>query len=304
MAQNDLDPVLDELCSSIKEFIHENKDVTKEHLADFLKNSAELISTVSIDKLNSYNRDKHLLADEYKNIAKECLAHYKDTSTKISELSDEHKETLAECEDQHINLPEITSKFNEIQNHMVEEVSKANSIISQLSTQIKELEEKSNLDPLTKIFNRGALNNYLEELCENVNENYETHMLAIDIDDFKAINDEFGHIAGDKILIYISRILKRTLRDGDKVFRYGGEEFVIILNRVKEKQCTDIARRLIKLVSDNKLIYQGNNIGVTVSIGATRLKVGDTPESFISRADKALYRSKGSGKNKLSTEPT
>jgi len=304
MATNDLEPVLDELCSSIKDFLHENNDLTKEHLADFLKNSAELLLTVPANKLSSYDQDKHLLAEEYKNIAKECLEHYENTSSKISKLTDEHKETLAVCEEeQHINLPEITSKFNEIQDHMIEEVSKANSIISQLSTQIKDLEEKSNLDPLTKIYNRGALNTYLEELCENVNENYETHLLAIDIDDFKAINDEFGHIAGDKILIYIARILKKTLRDGDKVFRFGGEEFIIVLNRIKEKQCRDVANRLIKLVHDNKLIYKGNNIGVTISVGATKLKVGDTPDAFVTRADKALYKSKQSGKNKLSMEP-
>ena len=303
MANSELEPLLNELCSNIKDFLDENNNLTKEHLAEFLRNSAKLISDMSTDTLVSYSTEKNILADEYKNIAKECLAHYETTSTKISKLSDQHKETLAECEAHHIDLPEITSKFNEIQSHMVDEVSKANSIISQLSTQIKELEEKSNLDPLTKIYNRGALNTYLKEKCENVNENYQTHLLAIDIDDFKHINDSYGHIAGDKILIYIAKILKRTLREGDKVFRFGGEEFVVVLNRIKEDQCNDIANRLIRLISDNKLIYQGNNIGVTVSVGATKLAVGDTPDSFIARADKALYRSKQSGKNKLTTEP-
>ncbi|WP_373070146.1 GGDEF domain-containing protein [Sulfurimonas sp.] len=303
MANNELEPLLNELCLNIKSFLDENSDVTKEHLAEFLRNSAQLISDMSTDTLNSYNTDKYILSDEYKNIAKECLTHYANTSSKISKLSVEHQETLAKCDATHIDLPKITSKFNEIQEHMVDEVSKANSIISQLSSQIKELEEKSNLDPLTKIYNRGALNTYLSEMCENANDRYETHLLAIDIDDFKAINDKYGHIAGDKILIYIARILKKTLRDGDKVFRFGGEEFIVVLNRIKENQCMDIAHRLLKLVSDNKLIYKGDNIGVTVSIGSTKLKVGDTPDAFITRADKALYRSKQSGKNKLSTEP-
>lgn len=223
MANSELEPLLNELCLNIKDFLDENNDLTKDHLAEFLRNSAKLISDMSTDTLSSYNTDKNILAQEYKGIAKECLAHYENTSTKISKLSVEHKETLAECDAKHIDIPEITSKFNEIQDHMVEEVSKANSIISQLSTQIKELEEKSNLDPLTKIYNRGALNTYLTEMCENANENYETHLLAIDIDDFKAINDEYGHIAGDKILIYIARILKKTLRDGDKVLDLAGK---------------------------------------------------------------------------------
>jgi diguanylate cyclase (GGDEF)-like protein len=303
MATNELENVLDELCSSVRDFLNENGTVTKEHLAEYLRNSAQLISEISEDTLSSYNTDKHLLAQEYKNIAKDSLAHYENTSNQISELSEKQKEALEKYESHHIDLPKMTSKFNEIQEHMVEEVAKANSIITQLSSQIKELEEKSNLDPLTKIYNRGALNDYLTDMCENVNENYETHLLAIDIDDFKSINDAYGHIAGDKILIYIAKILKKTLRDGDKVFRFGGEEFIVILNRANSNQCVTIAERIIKIISDNKLIYKGNNIGVTVSVGATKLKVGDTPDGFISRADKALYKSKQSGKNKLTMEP-
>jgi diguanylate cyclase (GGDEF)-like protein len=186
---------------------------------------------------------------------------------------------------------------------MVDEVSKANAIISKLSTQIKELEEKSNLDALTKVYNRRALISYLADLCKNSTDKHQSYMLVIDIDDFKKINDEFGHIAGDKILIYIARMIKKTLRDGDKVFRFGGEEFIVILNRISEDESIAIANRFLTMVSDNKLIYKGNNIGVTISIGSTKLKIGDTPDSFIARADKALYRSKHTGKNKLSTEP-
>jgi len=303
MARNELESVLDELCMNIKSFLNENSSITQEHLSEYLKNAAKLISDISNDALDSYNSDKHILAQEYKNIAKECLISYQNTSSQISELSVKHKKTIQECEGQAIDLPLITSKFNEIQDHMVEEVAKANSIINELSTQIKELEEKSNLDALTKVYNRGALHTYLTELCTNATDKYETHLLVIDIDDFKKINDEFGHIAGDKILIYIARILKKTLRDGDKVFRFGGEEFIVVLNRINELECLAIANRLLTLVSNNQLIYKGNNIGVTISIGATKLKVGDTPDSFITRADKGLYRSKHTGKNKLSMEP-
>jgi len=303
MARHELESVLDELCLNIRNFLNENSDITQEHLAEYLRNSASLISDMSNNTLNSYSTMKNLLADDYKDIAKDCLASYEQTSSQISNLSIKHKETLDACGDQQIDLPSITSKFNEIQEHMVDEVAKANSIISNLSIQIRDLEEKSSLDPLTKVYNRGALNTYLTDMCENANNKFETHLLVLDIDDFKQINDEFGHIAGDKILIYISRILKKTLRDGDKVFRFGGEEFVVVLNRLKEEQCITIANRLLKLVSENKLIYKGNNIGVTISIGGTKLKVGDTPDSFIARADKALYRSKQTGKNKLSTEP-
>ena len=113
---------------------------------------------------------------------------------------------------------------------------------------------------------------------------------------FKVINDTYGHIAGDKILIFIANILKKTLRDGDKIFRYGGEEFILILNRLDNIHCLKIASRILELINKNKLIYKGESINVTVSIGTTIYNISDTPDSMIHRADKALYRAKKDGK--------
>jgi diguanylate cyclase (GGDEF)-like protein len=213
-----------------------------------------------------------------------------------------HEETLQECHEQHIDLDSITTKFDEIQSHMSEEVKKANEVITQLTKQVKTLEEKSNLDSLTKVFNRRALSTYLEKVCNNEKLPYDMHLLMLDIDDFKNINDMFGHIAGDKILIFIANILRKTIRDGDKVFRYGGEEFIIILNRLEKDKCEQIALRLLELISGNKLIYKGETINVTISIGTTMLVKSDTPDSLISRADKALYRAKENGKNQMCSE--
>jgi len=185
---------------------------------------------------------------------------------------------------------------------MSDEVVKANKIISQLTEQVKTLEETSKLDALAKVFNRRALSSYLDTVCSKEHMKYELHLLMMDIDDFKAINDRYGHIAGDKILIFIANILKKTLRDGDKIFRYGGEEFIIILNRLEKDKCEQVAVRLLELISGNKLIYKGETINVTISIGATMLIKSDTPDSLISRADKALYKAKENGKNQMSSE--
>ncbi|MEA1917818.1 MAG: GGDEF domain-containing protein [Campylobacterota bacterium] len=124
----------------------------------------------------------------------------------------------------------------------------------------------------------------------------------IDIDDFKRINDTLGHLAGDKVIIYLARLLAKTLRDGDKVFRYGGEEFVVVLNRIDSDKCMSIAHRLVKLIASSNLIYKENDIRATVSIGGTLLKDGDDTSAVLDRADRALYRAKNSGKNRFEVE--
>ena len=206
---------------------------------------------------------------------------------------------MASTKSKQIDIESFTSKFNEIQTQMTDEVKKANKIISQLSNQIKTLESTSNLDPLTKVFNRRALDTYLRNICSSKRAHYQIHLLMIDIDDFKLINDKYGHIAGDKVLILLSNIIRKTLRDGDKIFRYGGEEFVIVLNRIDNRECFNISNRLLALIRGNKMIYKGNSLNITVSVGATRFNPGDEPESLIDRADKALYKAKHNGKNQI-----
>ncbi len=303
MKKNELNSLIQEMCDNFNIFVNENEEVSKEHIVDYLRNSAELISNTSDSEINSYQDTKHILIEGYKEIAKQTLDSYHNTNQKISELTAEHSSVLSECNSESsIDLPALTSKFVDIQTSMEDEVNKANSVISQLTAQVKDLETKSSLDSLTKVFNRGALNSYLEKLCAHNDIKYDVHTLILDIDDFKLINDQYGHVAGDKILIFIANILKKTLRDGDKVFRYGGEEFVIVLNRIEDQQCRTITNRILKLISGNKLIYKGQNIGVTVSIGTTKYVNSDTQETLIQRADKALYSAKNNGKNQAVRE--
>ncbi len=302
MANTELKPLVEDMCSSLSDLIENHDDLSKESLAEFLLNSASLISGVSQNELQSYQKSKNTLEKEFKEIADKCLHAYEQTNSKFSELSQIHAETLVECSGNQIDVNKITGKFTEIQTHMVSEVNRANEMITELTRQVQTLKEKSNIDSLTKVYNRGSLNTYLNDLCSNATTEYDIYMLILDLDNFKKINDTFGHVAGDKILIYVSNILKKTLRDGDKIFRFGGEEFVVILNRIDEKYSINIGNRILKLISGNNLIYMGNDIAVTASIGISKFRLGDTPDSFLSRADKALYTSKRNGKNQLNLE--
>ena len=300
MQKNDLKALVEEIYENLLERIDTNENATKEQVISYLKDAVDVVSNINDDEIDSIEHAKAAFNNRYKGLVSQSLSSYKSTNEKFEELTQLHEKTLNECIDEQIDLSTLTDKFNEIQSHMTNEIKKANKIILELSTKVKVLEKASNLDPLTKVFNRRALNSYLNGVCSNSSIPYNLHVLMLDLDNFKEINDNYGHITGDKILIFISNILRKTLRDGDKIFRYGGEEFTIILNRNNDEECDLIANRILKLISSNKLIYMGQKIYVTASIGLTKLIKGDLPDDLLSRADKALYISKHSGKNKVS----
>ena len=306
MNKDDLKSLVAEIYENLLEHIDLQENPTKEQIINYLKEASNVISNIDETNLTSLEQAKHAFTDAYKEIAKAGISSYQETNERFKELSYRHEATVQEtktaCQNAQIDLHSITKKFDEIQIHMTNEVQNANSIISSLTKKVTELEKTSNIDSLTQVFNRRSLTTYLDDICSKKEINYELHLLMLDLDDFKVINDTYGHIAGDKILIFISNILRKTLRDGDKIFRYGGEEFIIVLNRIAEDYCQQIAARILKLVSSNKLIYNGESIRVTVSIGATKYLKNDTPDTLIARADKALYKAKENGKNQTRTE--
>ena len=284
--------------------IDEEKDTTKEQVIHYLQDAIKTIELISEDNLGSLEHAKQSFTNVYKSIAEEGIQAYKESNDKFHSLTKTQQQNIKDVQNEFdcIDIDKISEKFGEIHDHMEAEVKRANKVINSLQEKIKTLEENSTLDPLTKVFNRRSLDKYLQNICKKGDLRHEMHFLMIDVDDFKQINDTYGHVAGDKILIFIANLLRKTLRDGDKIFRYGGEEFVIILNRINEDACEQIAKRILKLVSTNNLIYKGTTLHVTVSMGATTYQKGDTPETLIERADRALYKSKNNGKNQLNIE--
>lgn len=302
MEKDDLKSLVTQMYENLLDNINHQSEANKEQVIEYLRDSVDVISNISDDKIDSIEHAKLAFNNAYKEIANKGISSYQHTNDRFEKLAQMHEETLSTCDGSGINIKAMTEKFTDIQEHMIDEVQKANEIISKLSEQVNVLEKDSNLDALTKVFNRRALSKYLNNLCSRNNLNYELHLLILDIDDFKVINDTHGHIAGDKILIFVANILKKTLRDGDKIFRYGGEEFILVLNRIDIVHCQKIASRILQLISKNKLIYKGASLGVTVSIGSTILSETDTPDELIARADRALYKAKSNGKNQIQME--
>jgi diguanylate cyclase (GGDEF)-like protein len=304
MKKDDLKSLVTQMYQDLLSNIDAQKEPNKNEVINYLKDAVISIEKIDDNDIDSREHARLAFINTYKEIAHKSISSYKDSNSKFEELSKLHKTAVSECKDKDglIDIPSITNKFDEIQSHMMQEVKRANRIITQLTQQVKELEESSKLDALTKLFNRKALDTYLQEITAIGKLKHELHLLILDIDDFKKINDVYGHVVGDKVLIFLANLLRKTLRDGDKTFRYGGEEFIIIINRIDAQKCQEIAKRIVKIIGANKLLYKNETITITVSIGATTYHEGDTPESLIARADKALYKSKLNGKNQMNVE--
>lgn len=168
----------------------------------------------------------------------------------------------------------------------------------QLSLLLAKVEALSITDPLTGLFNRRHLEAVIETEWKKVKRyGHAIACLLVDIDDFKAVNDLYGHSVGDSMLIEISRLLEKCVRETDVIARWGGEEFIAILTHTSADQGIMIAQRILEKVSTYKF-SQIPSRRVTVSIGlAFPGSSLNTYEMLFKEADAALYRAKKKGKN-------
>ena len=158
-------------------------------------------------------------------------------------------------------------------------------------------------DGLTKLYNLRHFYHLLEieiDRCRRY-----THPLALmllDIDNFKVYNDTYGHLEGDKVLVRIGQIINSCLRTMDSAFRYGGEEFTVILPETTAEEANNVAQRIKAAVEfENFFPEPGNIITVTISIGVTEYYNKESLSAFIKRADQAMYLSKEKGRNAISS---
>ena len=165
----------------------------------------------------------------------------------------------------------------------------------------EQLKKISITDSLTNIYNRGFFIEYSEKfLNTSISKNNDLSLLMLDLDHFKAINDNFGHQCGDYVLAEFSNIIKNNLRKNDLFARMGGEEFGILLLNTSIKESIVIAQKICDLIKQNKFIYENQIINLTVSIGVSQ-KDNDliSFESLYKKADSNLYTAKNSGRNQV-----
>jgi diguanylate cyclase (GGDEF)-like protein len=165
-----------------------------------------------------------------------------------------------------------------------------------------ELERLARTDMLTGITNRR----HFFELAESqfgVAQRYD-HQLAIlmlDVDHFKSINDQYGHLAGDFILHFVAQQCQNSMRSTDIFARYGGEEFICLLPEQTEKGAVELAERIRQLLEQTEVTYEAHRLRVTASFGLALIETESslTLEQMIDRADQALYQSKRDGRNRI-----
>jgi diguanylate cyclase (GGDEF)-like protein len=170
-------------------------------------------------------------------------------------------------------------------------------VTSELEEANKELKRASSIDKLTQINNRLKLDEVLEYNF-SISTRYKTGLsiLILDIDYFKEVNDQFGHLVGDVVLTELAGILKSCVRESDTVGRWGGEEFLVILPHTRLEDAKKVAEKIRAAVEKTDFPKAGH---ITCSIGAASFCEGDDSEKLLSRADMALYHAKSCGRNQV-----
>lgn len=263
-----------------------------------------------------------------------------DSSSSFHSASQEHRNQLQHDIDQHVdsmrenidtstNLEEIrglvSSRINKLSSHLSDyvrletkrqhqattQLNEMSQVVHALENQTEKLHEdlkqqqlQLQIDPLTKVLNRSGYNKILgEALQRRQRENTPFSLAVLDIDHFKKINDEFGHIAGDKVLTNLASQVKAHIRETDTLCRYGGEEFVILLNHTDGQTAHSVIEKLRAHIEQCHFHHGETTVPVTISCGVTACSVDDSVETIFERADEAMYRSKHSGRNLCTYAP-
>ncbi|MBT5550485.1 MAG: GGDEF domain-containing protein [Nitrospina sp.] len=255
-----------------KQFLEEEKDIIKEMVLEVSETIMSMLSNSSGLETNiGACVEKIEKADDIQEILK-----LKDTV--IGEM-------------QKVRLHTITLK-DELEEHR-----KYSSILAE---KLEQSQAQALVDPLTNVLNRAAYNLKIGQLMHEFKRyNEKWALLVLDIDNFKKFNDEYGHQIGDKVLRSVAGTVRNAIRVSDQIFRYGGEEFVVVLNRIEPKIATQLAEKICRQVEKDYFVDGDKELKVTISIGGAIITKDDTESNLFERADQAMYQAKNNGRNQV-----
>lgn len=196
-------------------------------------------------------------------------------------------------------INEVNETFAQQKLEYEQQLNELNERMSCLRQDLSAAHEEMNSDALTSAFNRGAFN---AAIAQSVNMHFVLRqpatLLMVDLDEFKTVNDTYGHTAGDAVLKAVGDCLARSfIRKNDFIARYGGDEFAVILSDTSASNSSALIERFLESVRAIEVPAAGATIGVTCSVGYTEITLDDDVESFVHRADQALYQVKAEGRN-------
>ncbi len=263
----------------------------------------EHICNASIEQFEKINFDLHKLventsvnvkgaSEEVSKAGKNILAN----STQLENLAN-----LSEAKSVISGVVAETKQLLEVTQSLKSKLNEANEEMATLRDELLKTKELATTDALTGLLNRRAFDNELTELVNNAMDNQHC-LLILDLDHFKKVNDTFGHLVGDKVIRFTASLLKKLTAEHHYSARYGGEEMAVIMPNTELKTALEVAETIRKSLASSQLKQKNSELSIgkiTVSIGVATLVSNDNSESFIERADAALYQAKDTGRNKV-----
>lgn len=256
--------------------------------------------------------DMHSLRANIEILVGEVASSMSDTLTDTSQFSqmiDKSFDSLERVDDESMSLEEVMKVIRQLVvesreirhstrflNNQLENAAKE---IHQLKSQLAEVQQDALFDSLTSLYNRRAFDGDLKTLCRS---EQKISLILADIDHFKSFNDTYGHLFGDTVIKAVARRIQLNCRDGIHAYRFGGEEFALIVPnkslRIARQFAESLRRSIEKLsVKDRRTSEQVGN--TTISLGVAEFQPGESAESLIERADKLLYEAKELGRNRV-----
>ncbi|MCU0560759.1 MAG: diguanylate cyclase [Desulfobacterales bacterium] len=285
-----LERLFDSRQRSIQEFVRRQNECLKTREAE-LKEIIDIL-TKAMAVLDNENREyNHSIMEQGRRL--EELTHLED----IRRL----KQSL---------LQEVEQLRRAVQAKESRDGAKIQSLAKQvavLNTELQQVRTESERDGLTGVYNRRSFDRFLSDLlAKRSGADEPFSLLMIDIDNFKRLNDSFGHPAGDSVLSAVARKCRQLIRIQDFLARYGGEEFAVVLSGAGLRDAVKKGRQICEAIAATRYVLEGSGrqqpLALSVSIGVSVSAAEDTPSALVGRADKALYLAKASGKNCVRSE--
>jgi diguanylate cyclase len=302
------DVLLDSFFATFKviiEDIKQNKDTAESFLSS-LSNTLTTVKSAVKESLSSCNKSTKVNLDlnQQLNIQIKSLEGSIEKVDSFTELKLDINEKIQQIantlekksffEEQHHQALQLQLKSMNLQVKQLESKSAA------FEKRLKEQQEKSTLDALTKLSNRAAFDEYFSDAITRFHKKpFDLAIVVADLDDFKRVNDTFGHTAGDKTLQVISTTLKKHFKKNVFIGRYGGEEFVLIFSNIKQGELLSQLNVFREKTSRLPFKFKDKKLSITMSLGVTHIKTDDNINTAFERADTALYQAKEQGKNRV-----